>query len=51
MGRPDETDHLEEVGVGGRIILKSICKKSFASAWIGLVWLGLGTSGVLLCTH
>ena len=51
VGKPEETDHLEDVGVDGRIILKGILKKSFARAWIGLLWLRIGTSGGLLCTR
>ena len=51
MGKPEETDHLEDVGVDGRIILKSILKKSFARAWIGLVWFRIGTGGGLMCTR
>jgi len=47
--KPEERDHLEDVGVDGRIILKSILKKSFARSWIGLVWLRIGTSGGLMC--
>jgi hypothetical protein len=34
VGKPEETDHLEEAGVDGRTILKSILKKSFTRAWI-----------------
>ena len=51
VGKPEETDHLEDVGVDGKIILKSILKKSFARAWIGLVWLRIGTGGGLMCTR
>jgi hypothetical protein len=37
-----EGDHLEDLGVDGRIILKLIMKKSVGSAWAGLIWLGAG---------
>jgi hypothetical protein len=51
VGEPKETVHLEDVSVDGRIILKSILKKPFARAWIGLFWLRIETSGGLLCTR
>jgi hypothetical protein len=39
MGRPEERDHLEGHGLGGRIILKWILKDWNGEAWTGLVWL------------
>jgi hypothetical protein len=35
----------------GRIILNYILKKQDTIAWTGLIWLWLGTSGVLLWTR
>jgi hypothetical protein len=46
-----ERDHLEDTGMGGRIILKLICKKSDGwggRAWTFLIWLSRGTCGRLL---
>ena len=34
-----ERDHLENLGVDGGIILKSIIKKWDGEAWTGLLWL------------
>jgi hypothetical protein len=39
-----ERDHLEDLGVEKMIILKWI-RTSFGSAWTGLIWLRIGTSG------
>jgi len=38
-------DHLEGVGVGGRLISKLIFKKWNGEAWTGLIWLRTGTRG------
>jgi hypothetical protein len=40
-----EMGHLEDSGVGGRIILRYIFRKWDVGAWIGLIWLRIGTSG------
>ena len=41
-------DHLEDGGVDGRIILNWIFNKCDGAAWIGLIWLKIGTGGGLL---
>jgi hypothetical protein len=38
-------DHLEELAVDGRILLKLIFKNWIWSAWTGLIWLSVGTGG------
>ena len=43
-----ERDHLEDVCIDERIILKLIFKKCGVEAWIGLIWLRIGTGGVRL---
>jgi hypothetical protein len=39
---------LEDLGVDGRITLKLIFKKWNEEAWIGLIWLRIGTGAGFL---
>jgi hypothetical protein len=41
---------LDELGVDGRIILNYIFKSWKGEAWIGFIWLRVGTVGRLLQT-
>jgi hypothetical protein len=45
VGRPDGRDHLEDLGVGGRIQLKLVFKKCDGEAWAGFIWLRIGAGG------
>ena len=38
-----EREHLENLGLDGKIILRQIFKKLYAEAWTGLFWLRTGT--------
>jgi hypothetical protein len=40
-----ERDHLEHLGVDGRIILKLMLRKTDERSWIGFIWLRIGTGG------
>jgi hypothetical protein len=42
-----ERDHLKDLGVDGRIILKWILRK-WTRIWSGFIWLRLGTTGRVL---
>jgi hypothetical protein len=48
VGKPEGKNHLEDQGVGGRIILKLIFEKWDWKAWAGSIWLRIGTGGGLL---
>jgi hypothetical protein len=50
FGILERRDHLEDLGVDGRIILEWIIGKFGGSVWIGFIWLGTGISGGL-CEH
>jgi hypothetical protein len=40
-----ERDHLEDLGVVGRIMLKCAFKMWNGKEWIGLIWLRIGIGG------
>jgi hypothetical protein len=39
LGNQKERDHMEALGIDGRIMLKWILKKYDRRAWTGLLWL------------
>jgi hypothetical protein len=43
-----ERDHLEDLDVDGRIILKEILKKEGGKMWTGVIWLVIETASELL---
>jgi hypothetical protein len=47
-GKPGGKRPFEDLGVDGRLILKLILNKQDERACIGLIWLGIRTSGWLL---
>ena len=40
-----ERDHLEDLGIGGRIILRGIFRNWYVRAWTRSMWLSIGTGG------
>jgi hypothetical protein len=40
--------HLEDLSLGGKIILELILGKRGRKVWTGFIWLKIGTSGGLL---
>jgi hypothetical protein len=49
MGTVRERDHLEDPDVDGRIILIWVFRQWDMRAWIGPIWLGIGTDGGRFC--
>ena len=47
-GDLEERDHLADLDVDGRIILKWTFKEWGGEAWTGLIWLRIGTGDGLL---
>jgi hypothetical protein len=43
--KPDGKNHLGDIGIDGRIILKLFLGKVDGGAWTGLIWLRMRTSG------
>jgi len=42
IGKPEKRDHLEDLCVDGRIILKRILKKWDGRIWTGFIWFRTG---------
>jgi len=45
MGNLRQRAHLEDAGMDGKIILRSIFRKWDGVAWTGFIWLRIGTDG------
>jgi hypothetical protein len=47
QGNLRDKDHLEDIGIDGRVMLEPILKKSVGSVWTGLISHRMGTNGGL----
>jgi hypothetical protein len=47
VGKPEGKRPLGRLVVGGRIILKWMCKKLDGQVWTGLIWLSIRRGGEL----
>ena len=45
QGKLRVREHLEDLGVDVRIILRRIFRKWYVGVWIGLIWLRIGIGG------
>jgi len=45
VGRTDGRDHLEDLGIDGKLIFKWFFKKWYGEAWTGLIWLWIERGG------
>jgi hypothetical protein len=48
LGNLRKKGYFENLGVGERIILEPVVKKSVRRAWTGVIWFRVGTIGELL---
>jgi len=48
VGKTEGQNHLQDLGVDGRKMLKWIFKKWDGAAWTGLIWLRIATGEGLL---
>ena len=48
VGELRYSDHLEDQGLDGRVILKLILKQWDGEAWPGFIWLRIGKGGGIL---
>ena len=48
LGNLRERELLEDPGIDGRIILRCVLRKWDGRAWIGLIWLRIGTDDGIL---
>jgi hypothetical protein len=51
VGKPEGKNHLEDLGIDGKIILEWVLMIYGGVVWNGCIWLRIGSSGGLLQTQ
>jgi len=50
VGKRKSRNHLDVIGIEGRMAFRGVLAKCGGEAWTGFIWLRIGTGGGVLCT-
>jgi hypothetical protein len=51
VGKPERKDHLGDLSIARKVILKPSLKKQDGRVWTGITWVRTGTGGRLLSSQ